>query len=248
MATTINHTGRRKLDRKDYSIKTSKNSDGLTSFDLELALDDFSKFTEAKVVVEVNSSNIMQRFDFGRVADCRAPDSTVLDKLSATATPKFTVLLVDDSQHIGRILATGETKALIGETDGGSSLLVVTTFDLGELAWNIQINPGDRPELCLNQKIPDAIQLLKTDPEYQALILPAAFKEIMLTYYAHDNRDDDDEYQKLWWDLAETLGGEVPQEARLDEFINWLEGVILVFSKEHRFYSEMERSRENEKE
>jgi hypothetical protein len=122
------------------------------------------------------------------------------------------------------------------DDEGGSSLLIVTSTDLGEMIWNVKMTAGDRPELCINNKIPDAKYLLTTSPEYQALVLPAAFRQVIANYHLMDTRaDKDDTVQQQWWQLAEELGGPLDEDPGADEFSNWLDDVIGEFCRQHKF-------------
>lgn len=250
MATTINHTRRKKLDRGQYEITIEKGSDGIPSFQLTLNELDKSIERSSRVFVEANTRNTLQRFDFGTLDEFKSPANTRLDKLSATEPPRFRVLIVDYQggqsdalERKGRIRAkaSGIRGSSGNESENNSSLLVVSTSNLGEMVWYVKVGANDeRPELCLNDKIPDAIHLLKTKPEYQALILPAAFRQVLTNYYLVGNQDDtDDVVQQQWWRLATSFAGREPpkegDEAGIDDFPLWLDEAIEGFCKEHAF-------------
>lgn len=247
MATTINHTGRVKLKRDNYEIALIPGEDGVSHFTFQLNTADHKNIDgDARVFVEAKTGNTIQRFDFGTVSKLTNPETTRLDKLSANASPDFRVLIVDsrknerddETQIAGRISAMVErVHANTGsDEEGGSSLLIVTTTDLGQMLWNIKMNPGDRPELCLNNKLPDAKHLLTSKPEYKALVLPAAFRQVIASYHAMDTRSDrDDTVQQQWWLLAESFGGTLDEDVEADEFTDWLDDVIGEFCKQHAF-------------
>ena len=60
------------------------------------------------------------------------------------------------------------------DEDNKSSILAVRKYDMGQVSWRIYIEPGAAPELHLNSHINGVIEKMKSDPQFQALILPAA--------------------------------------------------------------------------
>lgn len=255
MATTINHTKRKKLKREQFDISLLADQDGIPYFDLNLDIKDQDIGSGAKVFVEANTGNTMQRFDFGTVGYLVKPPSTSLHLLSATATPDFRVLVVDSNRSendetllAGRISAiAGKARVNSGDSnDGGVSLLIVNCTFLDEMVWNVKMNIGHRPELCLNHKIPDIKHKLTTMPEYQAMILPAALRQVISSYKSIGNKDDDDVVQAQWWQLAEELAGPVDEDADADEFNIWLDDVVSEFCRQHAFCSRLLESAASE--
>ena len=171
MAITVNHTGRVNLERKHYRIDVDPDSDGVNCFDLQLYLDGEKVDANSKVHVEAYVKNVRKRFDFGRVSLLRKPDDTKLDYLPKTGTPQFRVLLVDDTETHGKILA--HAKARVGNSgQGASSLLVVKSWDLGEMAWTIEMVSGERPELVINNRFGNGVEMINKRSDFQAMILP----------------------------------------------------------------------------
>lgn len=249
MAITINHTGRRKLDKSQYEISLDKNEDGAPTFKFQLNSIDLDIEENSRVFVEANTRNTMQRFDFGTIGNISPPTNTSLDKLSATEPPRFQVLIVDfngnQEDELGkkgriRAKASGIRGSSGLEDDNGSSLLVVSTCKLDQIIWVVKMGLDDnRPELCLNDKVSDVIHLLKTKPEFQALILPAAFRQVLTNYYLMGTKNDtDDLIQQQWWQLATKLAGrDLPEDGAEDgdELPLWLDDVIDGFCRQHMF-------------
>lgn len=239
MATTINHTGRRKLKRSEYAITLHTETNKTPTFDLQLAVDKIDSLGSASVIVEANIGNQRQRFEFGTVSKLVQPADTSLNALPATGTPKFSVLIIDKSQTHGLLLArASDARPQDDEQDSGSSLLVIKTYPLEEMLWTINMVAGNRPELILNNRLPDFIHLLKTDPVYQGLILPSAMRLVLTRYAQMDDYDEEsDPVQAQWWKLAEQYGqGEKP-EGDDDDFETWMDSVVAGFSKAHGFCS-----------
>lgn len=245
MAVTVNHTGRINLEQKHYKIEVDPDSSGVNCFDLQLYLEREKFDPNSKVHVECWIKNVRRRFDFGRVSLLRKPEDTRLDYLPKTGSPQFRVLLIDDSDTLGKIL--GHAKSRVGSSgQGASSLLVVKNDDLGEMAWTIEMVAGDRPELVINSRLGNGVEMINKRSDFQALILPAALRMILLNYRIEDNKDEADVVQEQWWSLAEELGGELPTETGIDEFDAWLDNVITGFSMKHEFASAFKVMLENE--
>lgn len=234
MAITINHTGRRKLDRNEFKITMLKDGLEIPKFELELQLRE-NLPDNSRIIVEAHTGNITQRFDFGTTRNFEPPLSTELSSLPVNVDPQFRVMVVDYTERQGRLLASITTRAASGEDDGGSSLLLLGTLELQELVWTVQMFAGDRPGLYLNRKIPDVMQKLRTQADFQALILPAAFRTVLSNYYLIENQDDDDEVQSQWWRLSESLGGERPEFGDYDKFSEWVEHATGQFASRHKF-------------
>lgn len=245
MATTINHTGRVGLERKHYRIDLSPANGGAGTFDLALHMDDLSIDGNARVFVEAYIKNIRRRFDFGRVSLLQRPSDTSLAFLPKTGVPQFRVLLVEDADERGKIVA--HAKGNLGNAgDGSGSLLVVESTDLGEIAWTVEIEGDEKPRLCINNRFGNGVDLISNRADFQAFILPAALRIILTSYFEDDQTEDPDTIQGMWWALAEDLGGEFDGQSDTDDFDGWMNSVVSEFSSRHNLASAMQAMLEGE--
>ena len=141
-------------------------------------------------------------------------------------------LTVDERGKHGLILASGESFRANGVRDdkeARESLLTVITRDLGQVTWRVDFEPEFPPQLCLNNAIPSAIERIRSDPEFQALVLPAALRQILIWYLWNDPDENDAEWNK-WLAFAKMFGEEIPRTNDQTELLNWVDELIMNFS------------------
>lgn len=199
MKRTINSTGRKKLTLDQVTIRVEEPvvAGSARRFSAELTgLDDLNLPKDARVYVEPYAKSSFMRFDYGTVANFRAPAETELVDIDAGSPVLFDIKIVDESENVGRILAAGRAIAPVDSTNGDDnrrSLLPVESRDLGELVWQLDMLPGARPVLVLNSRVPNALVRLKSDPLIQGAILPAAIALILDRLLDPECSDTDEE-------------------------------------------------------
>jgi hypothetical protein len=113
----------------------------------------------------------------------------------------------------------------------------VTKCDLGETPWDIDLDRDGfvKPTLKLNYRIPDAINQLKHNPIFQALILPAVLREVfMFIFWDCDGTTDEDSWQNDWMEMGHRISGESPPETEEPAAVrNWVDDVLREFSLQH---------------
>jgi hypothetical protein len=234
MLTTINFTNRFKINKQQVKFVTYEASDGVLEFDVDLDSLPKENFSDdAKIYIEAHANITRQIFDCGTVANFKLPTNRRLDELDRSSSPAFSLKIVEESNGMARILASGEQFKANDDPNKEVELLPVVSHPLGEVPWKVDFSLSPH-ELIINSAIPNGIELLKTDTLFMALILPAAFKEI-LTYYLFVGNEDHDENSKNWMFLAESFGGKKPDD---DDFAiknAWVEEVITAFCKQYRW-------------
>ena len=232
MLTKINFTNRFGIKKQHVEFVTYEGSDGVLEFDV--ALDNLPKgrFPDtAKIYIEVSANVTRQTFDCGTVANLKLPTNRRLDELDRSSSPIFSLKIVEESDGMGRILASGEQFKANDDPNKEVELLPVVSHELGEVPWKVDFSVSPH-ELIINSAIPNGIELFKSDALFLALVLPAAFKEI-LTYYLAVGIEDHDENSKNWMLLAESFGGERPDDDDFEIKNAWIEDVISEFCIQH---------------
>ena len=229
MQRTINHTGRRKLARSEVSIKLIENPGEAPSFDADFSLNTKNLSPDAAIYVEAYSGNTLQRFEYGTVGAVAQPADRTLKKIDLTAKTQFRVRIVDESSHIGRLVASLQDLKAEGDDDR-ASLMTLASRPLGQETWRVNILEADKPELVINSSIPNSMGQLKDNPLFQALILPAAFKQVLL-FYVWDGQFEDETPQAQWLALGEHFAGEKPHTEDPSELNAWVDLVIERFSE-----------------
>lgn len=232
MQRTINYTGRRKVELKELQIFMYESESGIPSFDVDFSLNRDKLPDEAAIYIEAYQRNTLQRFHFGTVSQIRKPENRELAQLDLTSPTLFRIRIVDETEHLGRLVASAESLRPEGENDEDqrSSLLVVHSRPLGQQTWKVEVATGGKPELCINSRIPDAIGQLKSNPQFQSLILPAAFRQV-LTFLLWNDDIEEGGVSEQWMIFAEHIAYEKPQTDDPSELMKWVDDVVERFSE-----------------
>ncbi len=231
MQKTINHTGRRRIELSELRITLNTAADGVPEFSVDFSLNKKGLPDGARIYIEAYHKNTLQRFSFGQVDRISTPESTRLDQLDLSGPVLFRALVVDESEHVGRLIAKAESLRPEGdkEQDSKASLLTVRSGPLGQVTWRIDFETGGKPQLCINSKIPNAVDQIKGNPMFQSLVLPAALRQVLLHYLWDD--DEDNKEADDWLRFAEDIALERPAEKDPLTLTNWVEDVVEIFSK-----------------
>lgn len=232
MQRTFNYTNRKRIERSH--VRFDIESGGQTpEFKALFHLPEQDLPADASVFVEAYCKETRQRFEFGNVSRIVPPGSTKLDELDLSAPVQFRVLVVDETGKHGKIVASGQGFKPAGEeeNDNRSSLLPVFARPMDDVVWKVEINTGGKPELSINNRIPDGIDKVKSDPLFQAMILPAAMREVLMRYlWDAENYDGDDNFER-WIQFAELLAGTKPDEPDPELWMRWIDECVEAFSR-----------------
>jgi hypothetical protein len=216
MKRTLNFTGRKALGRENVSLRLIRPDRGPPSFTASFSgLAELGLPSTAAIRVLPYAGSSSMRFDFGTVGLPLFPDDTVLVDLDAGATVLFDVRIIDESDAVGRILASARQLRPGSDDDDADrkSLLPVETADLGELLWKLDAPEGAAPRLQLNSRIPGAIGRLRTDPLMQGCILPVAIGTLVDRILDPESADTEDlEWVQDWRVWIGDVTGQLVEE------------------------------------
>lgn len=232
----LNYTGRKKINKSDVEIRVFTEANGSGWFTASV---DFSK-TElppsANVVIEARQKDMMQRFDCGTVGAFKLPGKTNLIEVDPTGPLSFWVRVLDPERSDGRLLAVARSIHPASDSKDGmgrDTLLPVRSRDLAQVPWRIDFPSDDEgmPWLVINNRIPGAIEKLQGDPLFQALVFPAAVREVISRIYLNGDGWPEDSWQRKWLDYGRRLIDEDwPKMGEVDEAPSWIENVANEFS------------------
>lgn len=233
MQRTINHTGRRKIEVKELQINMVEQEGGVPAFDVDFSLNRKKLPDNASIYIEAYQRNTLQRFSFGTVAEIQKPEKRELDQLDLTSPTLFRIRIVDETEHLGRLIASAERLKPEGENDDDqrTSLLVVRSRPLGQQTWKVDFDTSGKPELCINNRIPDAIGQIKNNPQFQSLILPGAFRQVLMFFLWNNDDEDEGGVAEKWMTFAEHIAYERPQGNDPLELTGWVDDVVERFSE-----------------
>jgi hypothetical protein len=224
MIRKFNYTGRKKIERKDISIRLVKDKTLHPYFDLKLDLDTSNFSDDPELYVEAYDKSSFMRFRCGTLKRPLFPEDRHLYDIHSTDAISFRVKLVDPLAQHGKILAVADRLTSVGESPEDSRrimLLPVTYDDLGPEIWNLDFrNTG--PVLIVNQKIDvmSITEIVKTDDLFFSLVYPSVLREILIQILLIGDdfeSDDPESWQNLWLKFVENLP-EVPNITESDEF------------------------------
>ena len=232
MQRTINHTGRRKIEVKELQINMQEQDNGVPVFDVDFSLNRDKLPDNASIYIEAYQRNTLQRFHFGTVGEIHKPENRELDQLDLSSPALFRIRIVDETEHLGRLIASAERLKPEGDDDEDqrSSLFALRSTPLGQQTWRIEFNTGGKPQLCINNRIPDAIGQIKNNPQFQSLIFPAALREALM-FFLWNEDEEEGGVAEQWITFAEHMAGEKPQDNDPLQLTNWIDDVVERFSE-----------------
>ena len=94
-------------------------------------------------------------------------------------------------------------------------MLRVTTRDLGPVPWKLEYQVADHPLLVINNRIDAGKSLARSNPFFQALVLPAIFEQVLRQILLEEEYvptvaepdDDDNMWKEGWLEFAGCLPG-----------------------------------------
>lgn len=218
MKRRFNYTGRKRITLDRISIKINTINHTAGSFDASLNLEEMELPDHAKVYVEAYHYTDFARFPFGTVGIMIQPGDRAISHLTNYENLRFRVLVVDETDTRGLVLAHADGIRPAG-VGWKRSILPVDFRDLGRQVWKMDYS-GDEPVLMLNIKIPNIHNLARTDPRFRLYIYPAVVRDIF-THISFIDRIDDIEDPSQDWHLTWlSFAGRFTEEDSLSQLIS----------------------------
>lgn len=237
----INHTGRRRIGRSEVRLELRERESYL-EFDASFQLDRENLPADAELRVEAYHKNTSQRFDFGTVGAPVPPASTRLTEIDLSGPVLFRVKVVDRD---GKLLAAADRVRPEDESnhDSRESLMTIAQRDLQQLPWRVDFSDDANPTLCINNRFPDAIGQFFRNSTFQALILPGAFREVLIFILWNRNGEPEEgTWEEKWLRFAEHVAPtEMPDDSDPSQLIGWVDDIVREFSSKHELCEVMIR-------
>jgi len=253
MGFRINSTGRKRIHREHIHIRLNEVGGGQPpTFTADIKLPAELKLDpSAKIYVEPYVKSSYMRFDFGTVGQLLPPVNCALTEIDAGATVLFRVKVVDETEEVGRILASANGIRPEDDSDGDDRrpLLPVKSANLGEEIWQLQIDRETGPTLVVNSRVPDLIEFMKLDVYLQGVIYPEVVRRLAREVLQAENEHDDDEDWVQDWRIwfATQLGRDIEEGETGDkEALERLaEEIAASFASKNRFASNLIAARQH---
>jgi hypothetical protein len=231
----INSTDRKKIDASMASFTIAERGDGLAEFQAWIDLESLKLPGEGEVIVEAYRQSLHERYDFGTVTRLAPREATLLRELGKDGI-KFRIKVVEPGS--GRLLARGDRLGAADDAETGrKELLKVVIDNLGQEPWKTKFYDDGLPVLVLNEDIPDALARIKSDPLFQALILPGALRQILLMLWREEaeevdeDEDDENRWTTGWLRYARQLAGRDKPDWKEEDIVwIWIDDVCRAFS------------------
>ena len=248
-------TGRKKIARKNVAIIFRPGRPPEFEATIDLSKHHRSLRKDARVWVEAYHNTMLQRFDFGTVADCRPRERLSLTHFDEWDRPAFRVLVVAEGRDSGVLLAACDRVNAIDPemgAEGGRSMLKLYPMPnssmRGEL-WRIEHIGGDY-QLWYNKDVAViATGVRSKHPEVLGLIIPAALREILTRERVWREAAGD---TTPWTLFGQSVCGESPpssgdgSETSIEEEQDWIDRVIAAFCRDKaRFVERIAATEEN---
>lgn len=216
MKRRFNYTDRKRITQDRITISLTRRKGLAESFSASVKLDELGLPDAAKVYVEAYHRTDSARYPFGTVSNPISPEQTGLSDLAHPEDLRFRILVVNEAEEQGLILASADRIRPTAEYEK-QSILPVEIGDLGRQVWKLDFT-GDQPVLVLNERLPNIHNLPTTDPRFRLYILPAVLREIYYYMFFVDRIDDLEEpaveWHRNWLVFARRF---FPQEAEWPE-------------------------------
>lgn len=254
MKRRFNYTNRLKIKQEYINLKLLSKDKIYHSFDLELNLQDFNFPSNAKIYIDAYHSTERKRYDFGTVNKFTKPEDLSLSNLAYTDNLQFRLLVVDDTEINGLILAHADRIKPKQETR--KSILPVSFEDIGQQVWMIKYDGFEgSPILILNNKIPNIQNIAKSNPQFFLFVYPIVIREIVNHIIFIDNIDDINDIEIEWhgdWikflklinpniEIPKTLNVNA-QDFDIEEYTFWLNKIVDEFCMLRKEWKEFIKS------
>lgn len=208
----FNFTGRTSIPASMVSVVVlPAGPDGVRSFDMRI--DDLASLglpAAARVYVEPYVKSSSMRFAFGTVGAILPPQDRSLPEIDDGASVLFRIMVVDETDKVGRLLGLGDKIAPLGDEQQREAVLPLVIEDLGEAVWCLDADKGIQPRLLINSRFPGLKQRLLEDPLMMGAVLPLAVRDALRIVRNED--DEALEWVARWRRFVEDVAGSADAE------------------------------------
>lgn len=220
MKAKLNFTNRETINLNQICLVIDETGGEFPLIEMSLDLNNSDLHSEDKVYLEGTFSGFYQSFDYGKVGNIIPPADNRITDIPAdfVDSTSFYVKVVEDNSESGKLRALSrkiipEIKTVSGKGSAKRSFFRVKQEDLGDTPWKV-ITDGPSV-LVLNSEFQNPKSLLKNNPYFRNILIPAAVKEILLRIVAEaeDFSCEGDEWFVPWnIFVSENLKVSLPEE------------------------------------
>jgi hypothetical protein len=229
----LNSTGRMRITRDRVHLVLDQPAD-ITAFpwvSASINLGDLDFPAGAYVALEAYYRTSSMRFACGTVAHPNIPARMELSDIDRGGAIRFRLLIVAPDNS-GRILGSAEglRPAKSGEGPDRQPLLPLRETDLGSELWRIDVDHRTGATLLINSAVPGLAGRIRALPLLQGLVLPHAFRMILMNLSAEGEDEGDDFWGNDWRKFLSEIGAPTePEDDDHDTVQVWLYTCVEAF-------------------
>lgn len=214
MKRSFNSTGRKKIHQDHVSFRVIRDTVKTPlAFTADLGrLSQLGLPDASRLYVEASIKHSSIRFDFGTTGSIAHPAECKLDELDRDhSSVSFRVMVVDETGHVGRLLASGDgftDESNIDEGEGRKPLLPAEEAPLKQQIWDVQIDHTSGPRLLVNSTVPGLLEAVRKQPLLRGAIVPEAVRRVVR--YMLEEAEDEAPWFIDWQHLLEKQLGLAP--------------------------------------
>jgi hypothetical protein len=242
MIRKFNYTDRSKIRREDVRISTSVVGQSM-SFSANFAPDALNFPKGASIYIEPYYRTNYLRFQFGSVGNINTPPNTDITELRDLSEAIYFRIKVVNSE--GLLLGFADKLPLTDDNQASqkSSILYVNPVKMEtDEIWRVSFDSesSGMPVLEVNNKLEDIKELSKTDPNFVALVFPAAIRLVLERIVSEKYLDGDEgTWYSKWLLFSQTTLGvsERPgNNANEEDKKDWIDNCVRAFNIKNRVF------------
>jgi len=240
----INSTGRARINRRHIKIKMLPSAPGEPlKAKAAVTLGSYRFPTSSLVVIEAYHRSSGMRFDCGTIDALSIPDPLVLTDVDRSGSALFRLKVIDDYEEPGKLLGSAERIEAEREAKGedSRSIFPVDYRDLGHDVWKVEIEPGSRPILVVNTRIPGFLHRVLENPLTVGIFLSGAFRFVLQELVRDTGTEEDGEdlgWKEIWLEYCKADLGAVDDPREYGDEVretNWIEDMVNRFCENNAF-------------
>ena len=234
----LNYTERDRITRNQASVRIREEPlDDRPVFELTLRVDRARYPDDALVRVEASRSNVVQRWDFGTIANLTVPSAYERRLTDVESSSLFKVFIVEP--RTGRLLGLADKIRPIQPIDSLIPLREDDGEKLGSEVWRVDFGQDEGPVLLVNNNVPNIGVIVRSDVAFRSLVMPQVLRQVLtkMIFVEHTQPDDDEDgWGTDWFSFVERLGVKAEPDMTWGEELDteagqeWIDTAVKAFS------------------
>lgn len=232
MRRSIRLTGRRQLNQSSFNLQIADvNGKRVAALALS-GPDELKPFpADAEVRVKLTENKLVEVLHFGTVGK---PTTTANIGQRSFLAPSCQVRIVSRANGSDGLLLASTAPWTYRSGGQPEGILLFQPAPIAPRLWRLELRDEEYPTLYVDDRVPDASLWAKTDPVFNAGILPHVVSEVMRRIFRCDSAPEDG-WMADWLLWVDTMmpGSKPPFGKTEEERQEWIEELLDAFSYRH---------------